>query len=66
MMGAMREIMVRHRQVDYAKEVWRMNERAKGEPRDVGLVPISHSQVCPCLSRPHLADVRSADSLVPA
>ena len=42
MMGVMREILVRHRRCDYAKEVWVLAQRSgHGE----GLRESSHSQV---------------------
>jgi hypothetical protein len=44
MMGAMREILVRHQQIDYAKEVWRMVQRLKGS-EDGELQAVPHGQV---------------------
>lgn len=42
MMGVMREILVRHRRCDYAKEVWVLAQRSRNEE---GLRESSHSQV---------------------
>jgi hypothetical protein len=44
MMGAMREVLVRHQQIDYAKEVWRMVQRLKGS-EDGELQAVPHGQV---------------------
>lgn len=43
-MGAMREVLVRHQQIDYAKEVWRMVQRLKGS-EDGELQAVPHGQV---------------------